>query len=179
MLSDDEKHRHSIRLKGYDYSSPGGYFVTLVTQGRKCIFGEIRNGVMNVNPFGEIAREEWFRSADIRKEICLFEEEFVVMPNHIHGIVWITDVGTTGRSPLLRGNSPRGPMPKSIGAFIGGYKVSVAKRINALRGTTGQAVWQRNYYEHILRDEIDYKRVYEYILYNPLRWGDDEENPNG
>jgi REP element-mobilizing transposase RayT len=166
-------------VKEYDYSSPGGYFVTLVTRGRECIFGEIQNGVMRKNRQGEIAREKWLRSVEIRKEIRLFEDEFVVMPNHVHGIVWIIGdrVGATGRSPLPN-NPPRGPSPKSLASFIAGHKASVTKRINVLRIVAGMTVWQRDYYEHILRDEEDHRRIYEYILYNPLCWADDEENPN-
>jgi REP element-mobilizing transposase RayT len=89
------------------------------------------------------------------------------MPNHIHGIVIITEsnVGATGRSPL-----PKGPKPKSIGAFIGGFKSTATKRINEMRGTIGIHVWQRNYYEHIIRNEDELKVAREYIAENPLTW---------
>ena len=96
------------------------------------------------------------------------------MPNHIHGIVIITEsnIGATGRSPL-----PKGPKPKSIGAFIGGFKSTVTKRINEMRGTIGIHVWQRNYYEHIIRNEDELKVAREYIAENPLKWEPDKENP--
>ena len=137
--------RKRLRLPGYDYTQPGAYFVTICTHGRKMLFGQVVDGEMVLNPLGEIVREEWFRSAKIRAEIELFPDEFVVMPNHIHGIVWIvpTDfphgrvgatghvVGATGRSPLRRPQSPHGPAPRSLGAFIAGFKASVTKRINA------------------------------------------------
>src|SRR4051812_12722307 len=84
-------HRRSIRLKGYDYAQVGAYFVTIVAWRRDGIFGTVVNGEMICSALGEIVRQEWFRSAEIRKEIRLFEDEFVVMPNHIHGIVWIVD----------------------------------------------------------------------------------------
>ena len=90
-------HRRSIRLKGYDYSQPGAYFITICTHERECLFGEIVNDEMILNDYGKIVYEEWFLSAKIRNEIELYENEFVVMPNHIHGIVWIiaNDVAVT------------------------------------------------------------------------------------
>jgi putative transposase len=105
MKFDPQKHqRKSTRMKGYDYSLAGAYFITLVTYQREMLFGKIENGKMKLNWHGEIVHEEWFRSVEIRKEIRLYPEEFVVMPNHIHGIVWIRDdlhnanhpVGATG-----------------------------------------------------------------------------------
>jgi len=92
-------------MQGYDYSSAGAYFITLVTHQRDMLFGEIENGVMKLNRHGQIVHEEWFRSAEIRKEIRLYEEEFVVMPNHIHGIVWIVDVGADGIRPIVNDDS--------------------------------------------------------------------------
>ena len=89
MPYDPARHRrHSIRLRGYDYAQAGAYFVTICTQDRGCLFGEIVDVEVRPNDIGAIVREEWFRSADIRQEIELLPDEFVVMPNHIHGIVW-------------------------------------------------------------------------------------------
>jgi putative transposase len=91
MTYDPRKHhRRSIRLKGYDYTQAGAYFVTIVTHDRECLFGEVVDGVMRLNAFGEIVREEWFRTAVVRPYVMLAPDEFVVMPNHIHGIIWIT-----------------------------------------------------------------------------------------
>jgi REP element-mobilizing transposase RayT len=132
---------------------------------------------MRVNSNGKIAHEEWLRSREIRKEIGL--DVFVVMPNHIHGIVYIYDdvVGATSRSPLpKRDHHPHGPSPKSLGSLVAGFKSSVAKRINSLKHTPGSPVWQRNYYEHIIRDEKDYERIANYIATNPTNWEEDEEN---
>ena len=135
-------HRASTRLKGYDYSLAGPYFITLVTFQREMLFGEIINGKMKLNRRGEIMQEQWFTSAKIREEIRLFPEEFIMMPNHIHGIVWIVDdtenhpkqiatasgVGATGRSPLR--NQPHPQMkPRSLSSFVAGFKSSVTKRI--------------------------------------------------
>jgi len=189
-------HRRSIRLKGYDYTQPGAYFVTLVTHHRAMLFGQVVDGEMVLNPLGEIVREEWFRSAEIRAEIELFPAEFVVMPNHIHGIVWIVEVddspvGMNDRGGGDRGGDrpvastptstptsvgptgssrPRGPAPRSLGAFIAGFKSIVTKRINALRDTPGAAVWQRNYWEHIIRNERALNAIRRYIAANPSRW---------
>ena len=120
-------HRHSIRLLGYDYSQAGGYYVTIVTLRRECLFGNVAGGEMQVNELGEIVQEEWFRSARIRKEIHLFEDEFVVMPNHIHGIVWIDPdaVGADGVRPDVKAGANDGDtrrVPLQTGAYnLGAY----------------------------------------------------------
>jgi REP-associated tyrosine transposase len=165
-------HRRSVRLKEYDYAQPGAYFVTLVAYNRQCIFGQFVNGDIALSEFGQIVSEEWNRSAAIREEIEL--DAFIVMPNHIHGIVIITNrsVGATGRSPLLAG-----PPKHSLGAFIAGLKSAATKRINEIRSTPGLPIWQRNYYEHIIRDEESLDRIREYVLTNPAGWETDPENP--
>lgn len=83
--------RRSIRLKDYDYSTEGSYFLTIVTHNRECLFGQIKNGCIKLNDFGEIISEEWNKSTNIRKEMLFKQDEFVIMPNHIHGIVHIVD----------------------------------------------------------------------------------------
>jgi hypothetical protein len=98
-------HRRSIRLAGYDYTSEGGYFITCVTQGRVNLFGEVVNGVMKLNDYGEIVKEEWFKTARLRPNIELDEDEFVVMPNHIHGIIWINDDIGRGTAHIRRGTA--------------------------------------------------------------------------
>ena len=179
---DPEKHhRRSIRLRGWDYSQPGAYFVTIVAYGRELLFGQVVGDEIQLSKFGEIAHDEWLASADIRREIQL--DAFVVMPNHIHGIVWIVAddnmvgthgrvVGATGRSPL----PPRGPTPRSLGSFIAGYKSAVTKRINEIRGTPG-TVWQRNYYERIIRNDRELDAIRRYIRDNPAHWAEDSEHP--
>lgn len=189
MKHDPNKHhRRSIRLQGYDYSSPGAYFITICTQNRESLFGDVVDGEMVWNAYGKIVHEEWFRSAEIRAEIELLPDEFVIMPNHIHGIVWIvgsphtvrpTDsaaVGATGRSPLPS-PLPRGPANHSLASLIAGFKSAVAERINEHRGTPGAPVWQRNYYEHIIGTGESLRRIRRYIAENPLRWHLDRENP--
>ena len=186
----DIHHRRSIRLKGYDYSQGGVYFVTICTHNRECIFGKIVDNEMTLNDYGKIVYEEWFLSTKIRNEIRLYENEFVIMPNHIHGIVWVIyddNVGATGRSPLQKHDrspqqknhlpyydNPHGPKNKSLSSFIAGYKSSVTKKINQIRQTPCTPVWQRNYYEHIIRNEIELNKIREYILNNPMNWETDE-----
>jgi len=176
MTYDPERHhRRSIRLQGYDYAQTGAYFVTIVCQGRELLFGDVVDGAMVLSPYGEIARDEWRRSAAMRAELEL--DAFVVMPNHVHGIVKIAsleeagaDVGAHGRAPLHR-------PPRSLGSFIAGFKAATTKRINAARQTPGQPVWQRNYYERIIRDEEELNRIRQYIVDNPACWEEDPENP--
>ncbi len=175
-------HRRSIRLKGYDYSQTGMYFITICTQNRECIFGEIVNDgngmkICVLNEYGKIAEKEWIKTAEIRPDVRI--DTFVIMPNHLHGIIRIIadSVGAycnTPRQEELRAEVPYASLFKSpsknIGAIVRGYKASVTKQINILRNQPGVPVWQRNYYEHIIRDEESYSRISEYIKYNPLKW---------
>jgi len=172
MKHDPDKHqRRSIRLREYDYAQAGAYFVTIVTRDRACLFGEVVNGEMRPNQLGLIVVDEWDRSSRIRQE--LETDAFVLMPNHIHGVVFINGgVGATGRSPLHSG-----PLRRSLGAFVAGFKSVVTKRVNELRATPGAPVLQRNYYEHIVRGENELNRIREYIANNPLQWEIDRENP--
>lgn len=167
--------RKSIRLHGYDYAQPGAYFVTLCTRQRACLFGDVRDGGMRLNAIGEIVADEWVKTAEIRDEIDL--DEWVVMPNHFHAILVIgrgdRPVAPTTTKPV----ASMGPRSRSVGAAIAGFKSSAAKRINTLRGTLGAPVWQRNYHEHIIRDEVSLDRIREYILANPSRWAADPDNP--
>jgi putative transposase len=178
--------RRSIRLQGYDYAQPGTYFVTLVAYQRNILFGKIIDGEVILSRKGEIVREEWFASVNIRREIRLHPEEFVVMPNHIHGIVWIEHddyhgVGANGHSPLpdrppLHNHDEHPQMkPRSLGSFVAGFKSSVTKRIHDELNETG--IWQRNYYERIIRDEKELDAIRRYIEANPLNWSEDDENP--
>jgi REP element-mobilizing transposase RayT len=178
-------HRRSIRLKEYDYSQAGGYFVTVCTHGRDCILGDIVEDNVRLNQFGEIVREEWLRTEQIRPEIRI--DEFVVMPNHMHGVIIINYVGATRRVVPQNGSTnrkkgdpsgrPYGPAARSIGAIIGQFKSIVTKHINSLRKTSFIPIWQRNYYEYVIRDEDDLNRIRQYIIDNPIRWDEDENNP--
>ncbi|MGH2568954.1 MAG: transposase [Bacteroidota bacterium] len=170
-------HRRSIRLKGYDYSSEGGYFVTICTHNRECLFGEVVEEKMRLNEIGQIVKEEWARTSEIRQEVGL--DAFVVMPNHLHGVIIINtdpskemhNVGTHGPASLRR-------QPRSLGSIVAGFKSAATKRINAHRNSPRMPVWQNRFYEHIIRDEDDRNRIRHYILENPRRWFYDEENPS-
>lgn len=173
MKFDPQKHhRRSIRLKGYDYTQAGAYFVTMVTYQREPLFGEIANGEMRLSPMGQIAEEHWRAIPDHFPYVEL--GAYVVMPNHVHGIIVIHPVGATHWvAPTT--TTANGPKRGSIGAIIGAYKSSVTRRIqNELNET---AVWQRNYYEHIIRNEAEYHRIHRYIESNVENWINDNENP--
>jgi REP element-mobilizing transposase RayT len=180
MTKKGEKRKSSPRLQGYDYSSEGAYFLTLVTHQRQHLFGEVSEDMIQVSDFGEIAFDQWFLSAEIRNEINLYQDEFVVMPNHVHGIVWITNspatdypfgAGATGQSPLREGGEAgSGPGAKSLSAFVVGYKSSVTKRVNVLRDSPGDSVWMRNYHDRVIRNSRQLNAIRKYILENPLKW---------
>ena len=166
--------RRSIRLTKYDYSWPGAYFVTICTHHRMEIFGKIIDRKIELNELGEIVNEEWSKSEIIRFEIKM--DLFAIMPNHIHGIVMIKPnvgdghVGAHGRAPLRRNNTIPYRAPKSLGSFIAGFKSICTRRINQLRETPGKPVWQRNYHEHIIRDENSLRKIREYIVNNSFAW---------
>jgi len=171
----ERHHRRSIRLKGYDYTQLGAYFVTIVTRDRTCLFGEIAEGAVRLNQMGHIVRECWLAIPDHFPHAML--DEFVVMPNHVHGIIVLNgteNVGARHAVPLPEQFGK--PIPGSIPTIIRSFKSAVTKRINDHRGTPGVPVWQRNYYEHIIRNEDDLEAIRRYIACNPLRWHLDREN---
>ena len=198
--------RRSIRLEGYDYSQAGLYFITICCQARICRFGKVVNGEMILNEYGKIANNEWINTPNIRKNVEL--DAFVIMPNHMHGIIRITVRGELHspemhspemHSPALQSemdnrisgtrvmsdilglkqyekvgvcNTPLRSPSQTIGAIIRGYKSSVTKQMGMVG--FGEKLWQRNYYEHIIRDEQSYQRISEYIINNPAKWAGDK-----
>ena len=173
--------RRSIRAPEYDYTQPGAYFVTICTQHRDALFGQIHEGEMRLNPFGLIVCEEWLRTEKLRPNVT--QDAFVVTPNHVHGILIILeqDVGhgratepvapTRVREQRLR--------RQSVGSIVGQFKSSVVRRINRARGTTGAPVWQRNYYKHIIRTDRSLERIRDYINRNPSEWALDRYYAEG
>ncbi len=200
----DIHRRRSIRLKNYDYSQNGAYFITICTHGKACLFGhivgagskpahavsrskpahavptrskpirapltahdkpiDIKSPRMNMNETGRLVEHTW---SDLINHINGIElDEFIVMPNHVHGIVVI------GRAGSKRTEKNHG-----LSEIVRQFKTFSARRINSLRKTPGVPLWQRNYYEHIIRNENDYFRIAEYIIDNPLTWEFDENNP--
>ncbi|GET29192.1 transposase [Prolixibacter sp. SD074] len=259
MYNPSIHHRRSIRLKNYDYAGKGLYFITLCTANRKNIFGKIINGELFLNPFGEIAKEEWAKTPEIRNNTSL--GEFIIMPNHMHGIISIDyQIRKTGKDEIGKFHSPS----HTIGAIIRGYKGATTKRIHQLireikeGGRTGEllfapinpkknpdlnkgeslfarkensalkkeksksdrnsgelgewlfaptdlispkkdpsqdtgeslfdrdtgartgeslfapTIWQRNYYEHIIKSEKAYRNISNYIINNPSNWEKDK-----
>lgn len=187
-------HRRSIRLKEYDYAQPGGYYITIVTYHRELLFGEIVNAESRLNRIGKIVEWEWLETAKRLPYIEL--GAFMVMPNHFHGILHIhetvgaTRQGQTGMNPGMEPSravstvgtdgSPllRKIKPASLGAIIAQFKSRVTKRIWKISEFKNKSIWQRNYYEHILRNEKDLQNKTEYIQANPLLWEQDDENPS-
>ena len=175
-------HRRSIRLKGYDYTQPGAYFVTICTYQRMHVFGEVVDGKMILNDTGKIAEGEWFKTAELRPYVKLHDDEFMVMPNHIHGIIWMDDnVGALRRNAQSRAeqrSAPTGTVaPGSLGAVVRAYKSAVTYAVNNAQHQRGAALWQRNYYDHIIRNDHELNNIRWYILNNPLHWQLDRDNP--
>ena len=165
MTYDPAKHRRrSIRLRGYDYRQAGAYFVTLVCKDREPLFEDDR--------LRDIVEEAWLWLRDRHQHVDL--DEYVVMPNHLHGVIVIRDVRRGGSRTAPTSPTHRKPLGRLIGAF----KTLSTKRINGTRGTPGVPLWQRNYYEHVIRDDEDLERIRQYIIDNPARWHEDPENPN-
>jgi putative transposase len=184
-----DKFRHnrkSLRLPGWDYTRPGRYFVTICVKGGVCYFGKIVNNKMMLNKYGLVVEKNWLHIEQSRKNVKL--DEYVIMPNHLHGIIIIThrikspgavhkpdsNMTKTGRSFRLQANS--------IGAIIGQFKSNVTKKIHKL--LINEPVdfpyftWHRNYDDRIIRTEKHLEIVRKYIRNNPKNWNDDENNPS-
>lgn len=182
--------RKSIRLKGYDYTTEGAYFITIVTCNRESLFGEIHDGEMVLNDYGRIVESTWHGLVNHNSNIGL--DEFVVMPNHVHGIIVVFEPVGAGSQPACeigagfslrkersgaqRTREPAPTRKSSLSEIVRQFKTFSARRINALRGTPGVPVWQRNYYDHIIRSDRENEEVAVYIANNPANWLMDSEN---
>lgn len=172
-----EHKRKSIRLKGYDYSQTGAYFVTVCAHNHELLFGHIAEERMILNDAGKFANKCWLEIPEHFPHVTL--DKFIVMPNHIHGIIIIdtmNDVGVQNVEPLRKQNKYQQIIPKSIGSIIRGFKIGVTKWFRS--NTNIYNVWQRNYYEHIIRNEDGLNRIREYIINNTIQWQFDRENPH-
>jgi REP element-mobilizing transposase RayT len=170
-------YRRSIRLKDYDYSQQGMYFVTVCTNNHHSLFGHIAEDRMILNNAGKFANKYWLEIPVHFPRVGL--DKFTIMPNHIHGIIIIntmTDVGVQNLEPLRKQNKYQQIIPKSIGSIIRGFKIGVTKWFRT--NTKVYNIWQRNYYDHIIRNEKELNRIREYIINNPLKWHLDRENPD-
>ncbi len=167
--------RRSIRLRGYDYRLSGSYFVTICTFRKACLFGHITNGQIILNDMGQLVQDLWCQIADKRRIVEL--DSYTVMPNHLHGIINIlenesdpvpSDCAGGKTVPATSLNSG------SLGAVVGQFKSAVTKRSRSLSNAPPNTIWQRNYYEHIIRDETTLNQIRKYIVENPARWADDK-----
>lgn len=170
-------HRRSIRLKGYDYSQEGAYYVTIVTWRREFLFGNIVNGEIMLSKRGQIADVCWREIPNHFPHVEL--GAYVIMPNHMHGIIVINDDrrGAIYRAPTDDANIEKfgKPVKGSLPTIIRTYKAAVTRLIGREINETG--IWQRNYYEHIIRNEKDLQNKTDYIEANPRLWDEDDENP--
>ena len=176
-------HRKSLRLNYYDYSQSGAYFVTICTFHHRQLFGEVQNGEMQLNGVGRLAAAQWLQLEF--RFTCLELGEWVVMPNHIHGILVLRGTGEASQqkgSPLPTRSvndasplRPTGTTPGSIGAIIQNFKSVTSRKLSERSSISKESIWQRNYYEHIIRNEREMQAITDYILTNPQNWEKDSE----
>ncbi len=160
---------HPPRLSSYDYSAPGAYFVTINTHGRANLFGKVIDGKMRLNNWGMIVQEEWWRTPALRPEVSL--DQFVLMPNHLHGIViinWSHSYLAPASETDLGARLTR--LPRTLGSIIAGFKSASTKRIRLLSERTELRIWQSRFYEHVIRTEQSLRQIRQYIVDNPARW---------
>lgn len=187
------RYHESLRLKDYDYTQAGPYFVTTCTHNRRLLFGEVVGDRCILNRAGAVVVEEWIKTAQLRSYVTL--DEFMVMPNHLHAIIFLKphslaargsspqrrsdwerhDVAGSGSSPGRRSQS--GPRAQSLGAVLAAFKGASARRINIARGTPGAPVWQEDFYERIIRNEGELAAVRQYTFDNPRKWDLGKHNP--
>ena len=177
-------HRRSIRLKNYDYAQAGAYFVTIVTHGRKCLFGEVGGGLMRLNDAGRMVWEVWDSFPNHYPDVQC--DTFTIMPNHFHGVVVLVGAGPRAR-PGSNGQ-PQGVAPTrnaakmSLSDVVHRFKTLTTRRyIEGVKrfswASFATRLWQRNYFEHVIRNDESLNRIRQYILDNPARWEFDRENP--
>jgi REP element-mobilizing transposase RayT len=175
ILYFEKYHRHSIRLKNYDYSSPGYYFVTICTYNRACLLSEIKNSKIILTPLGKMVKSTWNDLPNHNSHIQL--DELIIMPNHVHGIIIIQDNESVGAGSEPAPTNDIKPTRHGLPEIIRQFKTFSARRINKKRQTMGYPVWQRNYYEHVIRGEKELYQIKNYIIDNPHKWELDKENP--
>ena len=172
MTNDLLPKRRSLRLKEYDYAKAGAYFVTMCTQDRRCLFGDIAADQMYLSDAGNMLAGLW---SDIPNRLPLVEiDVFVVMPNHLHGVIVLPDVASVGSDEMTK-------VP-NLGDVIGTFKsLTTVEYVHGVKTKSWpgfqQRLWQRNYYDHVIRNGRDLERIRRYIDENPARWAYDDENP--
>jgi REP element-mobilizing transposase RayT len=185
----NEPRRRSARLRGFDYSQPGAYFVTVCVKGKRCVLGDVEGERICLTGIGSEIKECWLSLEKLYKYIEL--DEWKIMPNHIHGILIIHDPSRgeafEGKrlriDPYLPSNAspvrvPRGTKPGSLGAVVQNFKSISTRKINQLTDTPGKSFWQRGYYDRIIRNREELNRIRKYISENLLKWELDEYHPS-
>jgi len=165
------RRRNTLRLPGHDYSSPGAYFVTTCTHGRVCLFGDIQGDEMHVNALGRVVERCWYQLPNHYPNVEV--DAFVVMPNHIHGIILLVGDDGVPVSKRLRAHK-RHALPE----IVRGFKTFSARGINGIGSTRGVPVWERTFYERIVGDGVALQAIRRYIANNPAQWAMDAENPD-
>ena len=175
-MNEKKPRRRQLRLAGFDYSQPANYFITICAQGHNCIFGYVGGAEMRLSPAGMAVQEAWFGLPARVPSVVL--PELVVMPNHLHAIVGLTRTIEPLKAGAASGapTEPSGSTYPVLGSVIRAFKSISAIEINRILGRRGEAVWQRNYREHIIRNLEEFQRIRKYILENPSHWHDDPEN---
>lgn len=164
-------HRRSIRLRGYDYRQAGIYYVTICAAGKRCVFGKIESDEFVPDAYGRMVMDCWLDVVNHTPFPTL--DEWQLMPNHLHGVLVFSALKATGVAAPGQWSVPAG----SLGVVMRGFKGAAKRRINEARAERQLApveVWQRDYHEHIVRDEDDLNRIRRYIIENPLNWDSDE-----
>ena len=186
-LYQNEFRVESTRLREYDYSSSGAYFVTVCTKNHEALFGSIINGSMVFSEIGVLVKKEWEKSFEIRLE--LFGDEYVIMPNHVHGIVVIDRdrglrdarraYGDACHASLHHQPTPHGVAvrtPRSLSSFVAGFKSAVTRRIDENLKTPNRSIWQSRFFERVIRNDDEMNRIRQYIMNNPAKWQEDKYN---
>jgi putative transposase len=153
----------TTRLKDWDYSTTGWYFVTICTRNQKPYFGEVIDSEFHFSLAGIIVAEEWVRTEALRPIVSL--DEWVIMPNHLHGIIIIEDVETPRRGVCTNASKWKA---NSLGSIINQFKGACTRRIRKAGNT--DFTWQSRYFDHIIRNEVALRRIRRYIQENPLKW---------
>ncbi len=161
-------HRRSIRLVGFDYTKPGAYFVTVCIRQRECLLGKCQDNQVQLSRYGEVVKFNWLNLTNVYPHVAL--DAFIIMPNHIHGIIILKDCP---ENKLETKEKQTG-----LSEVICSLKRFSARRINQLHNIKGISVWQRGYYEHIIRNERSLNNIREYIVNNPVNWQEDEMHPS-
>ncbi|MFH1288006.1 MAG: transposase [bacterium] len=161
--------RKQNRLKEYDYSTPGYYFVTICANDKIEQFGLITENKMTLNTLGVIVKNTWLEIPAHFNNIVL--GQYIIMPNHIHGIIIINNPVGNGHARSVNNHTKN----NNLSVIVGSFKSAVTKRINQLNNTT-PFKWQKSFHDHIIRIDQSLNKIQEYIIYNPVNWDMDEHN---